>query len=275
MKIVVIGGTGLIGTKVVKRLTEQGHQALAASPNTGVNAVTGQGLAEALAGAQVVVDLSNSPSFEAAPALAFFESSCRNVPRAERDASVRHHVALSVVGTERLQDSGYFAAKLAQEQAIKKAGIPYTIVRATQFFEFLGGIAAAGTEDTRVRLSNASFQPIASDDVAKAVADAALGAPLNGTIEIAGPERLPLSEMVARYLKATNDPREVVSDPQARYFGARLDDRTLVPGDHAPSGPSASRIGFASRGRDRPWHPEGTAPRHGQRISTGTQRGHR
>lgn len=236
MKIVVIGGTGLIGTKVVKRLTEQGHQALAASPNTGVNAVTGQGLAEALAGAQVVVDLSNSPSFEAAAALAFFESSARNLARAEREASVRHHVALSVVGTDRLLDSGYFPAKLVQEQAIKKAGIPYTIVRATQFFEFLGAIAAAGTENTRVRLSNASFQPIAADDVAKAVADAAVGAPLNDTIEIAGPERLPMSEMVARYLKATNDSREVVPDPQAGYFGAPLDDRTLVPGDHAHLG---------------------------------------
>ncbi len=236
MKIVVIGGTGLIGTKVVKRLTEQGHQALAASPNTGVDATTGQGLAEALVGAQVLVDLSNSPSFEAAAALAFFQNSCRNLARAEREASVRHHVALSVVGTDRLQDSGYFRAKLAQEEAIKKAGIPYTIVRATQFFEFLGAIAAAGTDNTRVRLSNASFQPIAADDVAKAVADAALRAPLNDTIEIAGPERLPMSEMVARYLKATNDPREVVPDPQAGYFGVRLDDRSLVPGDHAHLG---------------------------------------
>src|SRR5262245_5900570 len=236
MKIVVIGGSGLIGTKVVKRLTEHGHQTLAASPKTGVDATTGLGLADALAGAQVVVDVSNSPSFEAAAALAFFENSSRNLARAEREASVRHHVALSVVGTDRLQESGYFPAKLAQEAAIKKAGIPYTIIRATQFFEFLGAIADAGTDNTRVRLSNASFQPIASDDVAKAVADAALGAPLNDTIEIAGPERLPLSEMVARYLKATNDPRQVVSDPQARYFGARLDDRTLVPGDHAHLG---------------------------------------
>ena len=236
MKIVVIGGTGLIGTKVVKRLTEQGHQALAASPNTGVDATTGQGLADALAGAQVVVDLSNSPSFEAAAALAFFENSGRNLARAEREASVRHHVALSVVGTDRLQDSGYFRAKLAQEEAIKKAGIPYTIIRATQFFEFLGAIAASGTDNTRVRLSNASFQPIAADDVAKAVADAALGAPLNDTIEIAGPERLPMSKMVARYLKATNDPREVVPDPLAGYFGVRLDDRSLVPGDHAHLG---------------------------------------
>jgi uncharacterized protein YbjT (DUF2867 family) len=232
MKIVVIGGSGLIGTKVVKKLTEQGHEALAASPNTGVDATTGRGLAEALARAAVVVDVSNSPSFEDAAVLAFFENSGRNLARAEREASVRHHVALSVVGTDRLQDSGYFRAKLAQEQLIKTSGIPYTIIRATQFFEFLGAIAAAGTDDKRVRLSNASLQPIAADDVAKAVADAALGSPVNDTIEIAGPERLPLSELVARYLKAINDPREVVSDSQARYFGARLDDRSLVPGDN-------------------------------------------
>lgn len=232
MKIVVIGGSGLIGTKVVKKLTEQGHEALAASPNTGVDATTGRGLAEALARAAVVVDVSNSPSFEDAAVLAFFENSGRNLARAEREASVRHHVALSVVGTDRLQDSGYFRAKLAQEQLIKTSGIPYTIIRATQFFEFLGAIAAAGTDDKRVRLSNASLQPIAADDVAKAVADAALGSPVNDTIEIAGPERLPLSELVARYLKAINDPLEVVSDSQARYFGARLDDRSLVPGDN-------------------------------------------
>jgi uncharacterized protein YbjT (DUF2867 family) len=232
MKIVVIGGSGLIGTKVVKNLTEQGHEALAASPNTGVDATTGRGLAEALARAEVVVDVSNSPSFEDAAVLAFFENSGRNLARAEREAAARHHVALSVVGTDRLQDSGYFRAKLAQERLIKTSGIPYTIIRATQFFEFLGAIAAAGTDDRRVRLSNASFQPIAADDVAKAVAHAALGSPVNDTIEIAGPERLPLSELVARYLKATNDPREVVSDPQARYFGTRLDDRTLVPGDN-------------------------------------------
>ncbi len=240
MKIVVIGGSGLIGTKVVKKLTEQGHEALAASPSTGVDATTGRGLAEALARAEVVVDVSNSPSFEDAAVLAFFGNSGRNLARAEREASVRHHVALSVVGTDRLQDSGYFRAKLAQERLIKTSGIPYTIIRATQFFEFLGAIAAAGTDDKRVRLSNASFQPIAADDVAKAVADAALGSPVNDTIEIAGPERLPLSELVARYLKVTNDPREVVSDPQARYSGARLDDRSLVPGDN----PHLGTIGF-------------------------------
>jgi uncharacterized protein YbjT (DUF2867 family) len=184
----------------------------------------------------VVVDVSNAPSFEDAAVLAFFEDSCRHLAQAEREAGVRHHVALSVVGTDRLPDNGYFRAKLAQERLIKTAGIPYTIIRATQFFEFLGAIAAAGTDDTRVRLSNASFQPIAADDAAKAVADAALGSQVNETIEIAGPERLPLSELVARYLKATNDPREVVSDPQARYFGARVDDRSLVPGDNAHLG---------------------------------------
>jgi len=236
MKIVVIGGSGLIGSKVVKRLTEQGHEVRAASPKTGVDATTGRGLAEALTGTEVVVDVANSPSFEDAPVLAFFENSGRNLARAEKEAGVRHHVALSVVGTDRLQDSGYLRAKLAQEGLIKASGIPYTIVRATQFFEFLGPIAAAAADGNRVRVSNASFQPIAAEDVAKAVADAALGSPVNGMIEIAGPERLPMNEIVARYLKATNDPREVVSDPQARYFGTRLDDRSLVPGDNTKLG---------------------------------------
>jgi len=232
MKIVVIGGSGLIGTKVVKKLTAQGHEALAASPNTGVDATTGRGLAEALSGADVVVDVSNSPSWEDAAVLAFFESSCRNIARTEHQAGVRHHVALSVVGTERLQDSGYFRAKLAQEQLIKGSGIPYTIIRATQFFEFLRAIAASGTADDCVRLPNASFQPIAAEDVATAVAAAAVGAPANDTIEVAGPERLPMSTLVARYLRGTNDPREVVSDPNARYYGVRIDDRTLVPGEN-------------------------------------------
>jgi uncharacterized protein YbjT (DUF2867 family) len=236
MKMVVIGGTGLIGTKVVKYVTEQGHEALAASPKTGVDATTGRGLAEALARTEVVVDVSNAPSWEDAAVLAFFENSGRNLARAEKEAGVRHHVALSVVGTERLQESGYFRAKLAQERLIKGSSIPYTIVRATQFFEFLGAIAAAGAGDGRVRLPNASFQPMAAEDVAKAVADAALGSPVNNTIEIAGPERLPLSDLVARYLKATNDPREVIRDPQARYYGIRVDDRSLVPGSNAHLG---------------------------------------
>src|SRR5262245_38972364 len=232
MKMVVIGGSGLIGSKVVKRLTEQGHDVLAASPKTGVDATTGRGLAEALAGADVVVDVSNSPSFEDAPVLAFFESSGRNLASAEKQAGVRHHVALSVVGTDRLADSGYFRAKLAQEGLIKSSGSPYTIVRATQFFEFLRAIADSGVAGDRVRLPTASFQPIAAEDVATIVAASAVGAPANGTIEIAGPERLPMSELLARYLRDINDPRQVVSDPDARYFRVHVDDRTLVPGEN-------------------------------------------
>src|SRR5262249_52182349 len=192
MKIVVIGGSGLIGSKVVKNLTEQGHEALVASPNTGVDTTTGRGLAEALAGAQVVADVSNSPSFDEAVAMAFFENAGRNIARAEKEASVRHHVALSVVRPERLQYMAHFRAKLAQERLIRPSGIPSTLIRATQFFEFLGAIAGDGMADgTRVRLSNAAFQPMAADDVARAVTDAALGSPVNGTIEIAGPERAP------------------------------------------------------------------------------------
>jgi uncharacterized protein YbjT (DUF2867 family) len=233
MKIVVIGGTGLIGSRVVKKLTAAGHEALPATPHTGFDATTGRGVAEALSGAAVVVDVSNSPSFDEAVALAFFESSGRTLARAEQqagEAGVRHHVALSVVGTEYLQDMGYFRAKLAQERLIAASGIPYTIVRATQFFEFLRSIAESGTTGDRVRLPNASFQPIAADDVAAAVAAAALGSPVNGMIEVAGPERLPMSEFVARYLRDTKDPRQVVGDPDARYFEARVDDRSLVPG---------------------------------------------
>jgi uncharacterized protein YbjT (DUF2867 family) len=237
MKIVVIGGSGLIGSKVVKMLTAKGHEALAASPRSGVDATTGRGLAEALKGADVVVDVSNSPSFEDAAALAFFESSGRNLARAEKEAVVRHHVALGVVGTDLMLESGYFRAKLAQEELIKKSGIPHTIIRATQFFEFVGAIAGDGVSDgSRVRLSSAAFQPIAADDVAKFVVDVAIGSPANRTIEIAGPERRPLSEMVGLYLKATNDSREVVGDPETPYFGSRLDDRSLVPDDGARLG---------------------------------------
>jgi len=229
MKIVVIGGTGLIGSKLVKELAARGHEALPASPNTGVNTLTGEGLAEALQGAQVVVDVANSPSFEDEAVLHFFETSGRNLLAAEAAAGVHHHVALSVVGTERLQDSGYFRAKLAQEKLIKAGRIPYTIVRATQFLEFTAAIAQSGTEGQTVRLSPAMFQPIASDDVALAMADAALGAPVNGMLEIAGPERVSMAALVQRYLKAVGDSRTVVADAQAPYFGVQLDDRSLTP----------------------------------------------
>ncbi|MCA3187370.1 SDR family oxidoreductase [Cupriavidus sp.] len=229
MKIVVVGGTGLIGKKVVARLAARGHDVLAASPGTGVNALTGEGLAQALAGAQVVVDVANSPSFEDQAVLHFFETSGRNLAAAEKEAGVAHHVALSVVGTDKLAQSGYFRAKIAQEALIRQAGIPYTIVRSTQFLEFLGGIAqSAGQADT-IRLTPALIQPISSDDVADAVADAALGAPLNGTFDIAGPERFRMSDLVQRYLQATGDNRAVVADPAASYFGADLEEGTLVP----------------------------------------------
>jgi uncharacterized protein YbjT (DUF2867 family) len=232
MKIVVIGGTGLIGSKLVKQLAARGHGAIAASPNTGVNALTGEGLADALKDAQVVVDVANSPSFEDKAALHFFETSGRNLLAAETAAGVRHHVALSVVGTERLQDSGYFRAKLAQEKLVKAGPIPYTIVRATQFLEFMGAIAQSGTEGQTVRLPPAMFQPIASDDVATAMADAALGVPANGMLEIAGPERIGMATLVQRYLKAVGDSRTVVADAKAPYFGLQLDDRSLTPGDN-------------------------------------------
>jgi len=241
MKIVVIGGTGLIGSKLVTRLRARGHEALAASPNTGVNTLTGEGLDAALAGAQVVVDVANSPSFEDAAVLHFFETSGRKLLAAEQRAGVRHHVALSVVGTERLPASGYFRAKLAQERLIEAGAVPYTIVRSTQFFEFLPGIAQAGATDGSVRLSPAAVQPIASDDVAALLADITLAAPAQGMVEIAGPERVGLASLVQQYLEALNDPRRVVADPAALYFGAPLDDGTLVPG----AGPRLGAIRFA------------------------------
>jgi uncharacterized protein YbjT (DUF2867 family) len=234
----VIGGSGLIGTKVVRNLTEQGHEALAASPKTGVDATTGLGLAEALARAQVVVDVSNSPSFEDAAALAFFENSGRHLARAEREASVRHHVALSVVGTDRLQESGYFRGKLAQERLIETSGIPYTIIRATQFFEFLGAIADSSTTDGTVRLSSAHLQPIAVSDLAVFVADAAEAGPTDAMIEVAGPEAIGLDDLVRRVLAAQGDPRPVVTDDSVPYFGARLDDSTLTPGSGARLAPT-------------------------------------
>ncbi|MEA3069038.1 MAG: hypothetical protein QOD29_484, partial [Alphaproteobacteria bacterium] len=209
MKIVVIGGTGLIGSKVVEKLKQKGHEAIAAAPNTGVNTITGEGLKEAMAGAQVVIDLANSPSFEDKAALEFFETSGRNLLAAEAAAGVRHHVALSIVGTDRTPDNGYFRAKVAQEKLIETSGIPYTIIRSTQFLEFLGGIAASSTDGNIVRLSPGLFQPIAADDVAAIVADVALAAPRSGIVDIAGPERAPCSEIIARYLKAVGDPREV------------------------------------------------------------------
>jgi uncharacterized protein YbjT (DUF2867 family) len=229
MKLVVIGGTGLIGSKVVARLAEHGHEAIAASPDSGVNTVTGQGLAEVLAGAQVVVDVSNSPSFEDKAALEFFTTSTGNLLAAGKTAGVGHHVALSVVGTERLTESGYFRAKLAQEQRIKESDIPYSIVHATQFFEFVTSIADAATNGNTVRLSPALIQPIAADAVASAVARTAVGEPTNATIEIAGPEQLGLDELIRKALSVRGDPRQVVADPQARYYGALLEERTLLP----------------------------------------------
>ena len=236
MKIVVIGGTGLIGSKVVTKLGERGYEVVAASPNTGVNTLTGEGLSEVLEGASVVVDVSNSPSWEDAAVLNFFETSTRNLLAYEAAAGVGHHVALSVVGTERLLESGYFRAKIAQENLIKSSSIPYSIVRATQFFEFVKGIADISTVDNKVRLPHAVIQPMAADDVASAVGRIATGAPVNGTVEIAGPEKFRLDELVRLGLAAWNDPREVVADPQARYSGAKLSENTLVPGAGAQLG---------------------------------------
>ena len=229
MKIVIIGGTGLIGTKTAAILRQGGHEVLAASPNTGVNSITGEGLEAAMAGAQVVIDLANSPSFEDKAVLEFFETSGRNVHAAEKAAGVGHHVALSTVGTDLTPENGYFRAKVAQEKLIKASGIPYTIVRSTQFLEFLGAIAASAADGNTVRVSPGLFQPIAADDVAAAVAEVAVAPPKNGIVEIAGPERQPFNEIVARYLKAVGDPRKVVRDPEARYWGGKVDDRSLVP----------------------------------------------
>ena len=228
MKIVVIGGTGLIGSKTVAILRQRGHEVVAASPKGGIDSITGEGLEEAMAGAQVVIDLTNSPSFEDKAVLEFFETSGRHLLAAAAAAGVRHHVALSIVGIDR-SDNGYFRAKVAQEKLIEASGIPYTIIRSTQFLEFLGGIAAASADGNRVRLSPGLFQPIAADDVAPIVAEAALAAPRNGIVEIAGPERAPFNEILARYLKAVGDPHEVVRDPEARYFGGRVEERSLVP----------------------------------------------
>jgi uncharacterized protein YbjT (DUF2867 family) len=240
VKIVIIGGTGLIGSKTVPILRQGGNEAIAASPKSRVITITGEGLKEALAGAQVVIDLANSPSFEDKAVLEFFETSGRNLLAEEAAAGVRHHVALSIVGTDRTPDNGYFRAKVAQEKLIETCGIPYTIIRSTQFLEFLGGIAASSVDGNIVRLSPGLFQPIAADDVAAIVAEVALAAPRSGIVEIAGPERTPFNEIVARYLNAIGDPRQVVSDPEARYFGGRVEERSLVPLGEARLG----RIGF-------------------------------
>ena len=236
MKIVVVGGTGLIGSKLVKKLRDLGHEVVAAAPNSGVNSITGEGLADALKGAAVVVDVTNSPSWEDAAVLQFFETSTRNLLSHEATAKVGHHVALSVVGTERLLDSGFFRAKLAQENLIKAASIPYTIVRATQFFEFIKSIADLSTEGKKVRLPPAFIQPMAADDVAGALARVATGSPVKGTVEIGGPEKFRLDELVRQELAAFHDPREVISDPQARYYGIAVTERALVPDDSARLG---------------------------------------
>jgi uncharacterized protein YbjT (DUF2867 family) len=246
MKVVVIGGAGLIGKKVIEILAQKGHQTVSASRASGVNAMTGEGLAEALAVAEVVVDVSNSPSFEDGPVMEFFEKSGRNLMAAEKAAGVRHHVALSVVGTDRLQASGYFRAKLVQEDLIKASGIPYTIIRATQFFEFVPAIAQSGIVGNEVCLPPAMMQPISSADVAKAVAEVALGAPRNGMVELAGPERIPMDELARIYFKSQGEERNVIADPKATYFGTPVDDRSLTPDDGAMLGKTRFGEWFAS-----------------------------
>jgi uncharacterized protein YbjT (DUF2867 family) len=236
MKIVVIGGSGLIGSKLVPKLREHGHEAVAASPKSGVNTLTGEGVAEALKGASVVVDVSNAPSWEDSAVMKFFETSTRNLLSYEAAAGVGHHVALSIVGSERMLESGYFRAKIAQENLIKSSSIPYSIVRATQFYEFVKGIADFSTDGNTVRLPPVLIQPMAADDVASAVARVALGAPVNGTVEVGGPETFRLDELVRRGLAAWKDPREVVADPHARYYGIEVKERTLVPGGDARPG---------------------------------------
>ena len=238
MKIVVIGGSGLIGTKLVNNLRQHGHEVVAASPSSGVNTLTGEGLAEALAGAQVVVDVANSPSFEDKAVLEFFETAGRNLLAAEATAGVGHHVALSVVGTDRLLASGYFRAKMAQENLIKASKIPYTILRSTQFFEFVSAIAQSATEGQTVRLPPALMQPVVSDDVAAALAEVAVEKPVNGTVELAGPEPIRLDELVRRFLSANRDARKVTTDVHALYFGTAVNDQSLTPGDNPRLGPT-------------------------------------
>lgn len=240
MKIVVIGGTGLIGSRLIEKVTEQGHEAVAAAPSTGVNTLTGEGLAEALTGAQVVVDVSNSPSWERDAVWNFFTTSTANILAAEKEAGVGHHVALSIVGSERLPKNDYFRAKIAQEEIIERSGVPYSLVHATQFFEFVKGIADEATRDGEVHIAPVRFQPIAGAEVSENVAKVAVGAPLNGRLEIAGPEQRQMDEFIREALQALGDPRTVVADVHARYFGSELEERTLVPGDGAVLG----RIGY-------------------------------
>jgi uncharacterized protein YbjT (DUF2867 family) len=247
MKIVVIGGTGLIGKKLVHDLRQYGHEVLAASPSSGVNTVTGEGLAQALAGTRVVVDVSNAPNWEDNAVLTFFETSGRNLVAAEAAAGVGHHVALSVVGTDRLLSSGYFRAKLAQEKRIKESPIPYTIVRATQFFEFVGAIAQLATEGQTVRVPPVLMQPVAADDVASALADVAFAKPLNGTVELAGPEPVRQDDLVRQFLKATGDARTVTADPAALYYGIAVNDQSLTPGSHPRIGPTRFEDWLSSR----------------------------
>jgi uncharacterized protein YbjT (DUF2867 family) len=247
MKIVIIGGSGLIGSKLAARLRHTGHEVVAASPSTGVDTLTGEGLKEALAGAQVAVDVANSPSFEDEAVLRFFETSGRNLLAAEAEAGVAHHIALSVVGTDRLLASGYFRAKQAQEDLIEASPVPYTIVQATQFFEFLGGIANAGVAGSEIRLSQALVQPIAAEDVAAALAEIVTESPSGGRVEIAGPEAVPLDDLVRRFLAATGDARQVVTDANADYFGVRLDDRSLTPAAGARLAPTGFEAWFRQR----------------------------
>ena len=252
MKIVVIGGSGLIGTRLVKLLREQGHEAVAASPRSGVNTITGEGLAKALKGASAVVDVSNSPSWEDLAVMKFFETSTRNLLAGEEAAGVKHHVALSVVGTDQLAESGYFRAKIAQEKLIKSSKIPYSIVRATQFFEFVKGLADISSEGNKVRVPSALFQPMAADDVASAVGAIAAGPPVNGTVEIGGPETFRIDDLVRRRLATLKDPREVIADPKALYSGAKISERTLVPGDKARLGKTRYETWIAQTAAELP-----------------------
>lgn len=252
MKILIIGGSGLIGSKVAKNLRQLGYDVLAGSPSNGINTLTGQGLAEAVKGAQVVIDVSNSPVFDDNAVLEFFETSSRNLLAASKAAGVSHYIALSVVGTDRMLDSGYFRAKMAQENLIKAAGLPYTIVRSTQFFEFLGGIAQFGTVGDEIRLSPAQVRPISSDDVAAIVTDAALAEPLNGMFDAAGPEHFGLAELMERYLDALGDRRIVVPDPGKDYYGAQIDDQSLTPTGEFRFGPTSFSAWLAKSNPIRP-----------------------